>query len=531
MGSVLKSTAVVTLATLLSRILGLGRDVATAAFMGVSPAASAFLFAFSVPNLFRRLLGEGALTSAYVPILSQQQAEAGDCHKASTFSFLNQVLSWASIALFALMLLGCAVYGLGQLWLGQTSGEAGSLSGIPLRQQWSLGLQYGIWLLPYLWLVCTAALLGATLNTLGHFLVPALSAVWLNLCLIFALLASGGLLGLLPESIAWWLVWAVLAGGLLQVAAPGYLLWRSGWRPSWQPRLSAPIRALYQLFFPALAGAGVAQANVLVSRLLAFGLNTSAVTTLYLANRLVELPLGLFAIAVATVAFPRMSQCSARGDLPGFKNALTEGLSLVMALTLPAAVGLILLSEPIITGLFGWGRFDAQAVAMTSPLVNLYAVALPAYALSTLLAKALHASKDMRTPLRAAGVAFGVNLVAGLSLAPAYGTVGLASANVLSAGAQLLMLWRGWQHQTDSALRLRPSVKGSLCLALATLGMALAVNQAAHALAGFNLPPLVMVGACVVVGLISYSTILFILRPRWFQGIRAAISTRSKQGH
>ncbi len=424
--------AVVAASTLGSRVLGLLRDILTLSLLGTTPAAAAFLFAFTVPNLFRRLLGEGALTSALVPVFSETLSREG---KPAALRFANQALTRTAMALAVLIGLGLVVYGIAYLLLG-----AETRLGQDARERWRLGCILGVVLLPYMALICLAAAQGAVLNVLQRFAIHALSSVWLNIAMIATLLISGPLLGLGATSTAYLLAAGVLVGGLAQLFVPSMALRGEGWRWKWDTSGDERIGELRRLFLPAVAGAAILQINILVSRLLGFGLSDEALPALYLAARLVELPLGVFAIAVATVLFPSLSLHAASGDSQGMAKSFGQGLRVILAITVPAAVGLAMLAGPILRLLFEWGRFNATDVAVTRPVLIIFAVAMPSYAVSTLATRGFHAMKDTRTPVRVAAWSFFANLGVSLALIVPLGVIGLALANLISSALQAVML-------------------------------------------------------------------------------------------
>ena len=430
----LQNILIVAVSTLGSRVLGLLRDILMMGFLGLSATSSAFIFAFTVPNLFRRLLGEGALSSALIPIFSDALKQEG---KGPAFRFANRVLSRALVMLVVLTGVGIAANIIA--WVLIHRGGLADAFGAD-RRLWEKGCEMGVLLLPYMVLVCLAALMGGLLNVLQRFAVHALTAVWLNLAMILSLLVGGWWLGLRGDKLALALCAGVLAGGVAQLLVPMVALWRENWR--WRFDFSHTVRLseLNRIFLPAVAGAAVMQVNVLVSRMLAFGLNDTGVTALYLANRLVELPLGVFAIAVATVIFPNLALLAAAGDKPGIVRLYGEGLRLILAITVPAAVGLSVLSGPVLGLLFQWGRFDALDVEKTVPVLGVFACALPFYGLATMATRGFHSMKDTRTPVRLAVVSFVVNLGLSLGLMVPFGTVGLAVANLVSAGVQAVGL-------------------------------------------------------------------------------------------
>ncbi len=417
--------AVVSMSTVASRVLGLSRDILVFAALGASVWNSAFVLAFTLPNLFRRLLGEGALTSALVPVFSQVMEDEG---RERAFLFFNRVLTRLALALVVLVLA-----------VGVALTVLGGAGWVPER--WRLGAGLGGLLLPYMIFICLAAIVSAGLNLLGRFAAAALTPVVLNLAIIFAAVA-GLLSGAAPHRLVYWLCGGVLVGGLLQLLLPAWDLRRQGWRPGFRWDASPWLGRLWELFLPGLLGAAILQVNILISRVLAFALNETAASELYLASRLMELPLGVFTVAVATVFFPRLARSASRNDESGFTSAYLQGLRLVLAIAVPAGLGLALLGKPVLTLLFEWGAFDRTAVLRTVPLIAVYGIGLPFYSVATFATRGLHAGKDMRTPLRAAAVCLAANLVLSLALMGPFGAAGLAAANVGASLLQCLLLHR-----------------------------------------------------------------------------------------
>ncbi len=424
MGKFLENISIVAIATVLSRVLGLLRDILLFAFLGTGTLNSAFIFAFTLPNLFRRLLGEGALTSALVPILSEEM-EGG--RKNSAFQLLNRVLSRTFLALFGLVAVGSLI-----LW---------SIFSIPgLEERWYLGAGFGILLLPYMIFACLAAIISAGLNVLNRFAVAALSQVWLNLSIILALVVMGSLVAPSSVELVIGLCVGVLAGGVLQIAIPASVLRREGWKTRIVMGGSARLEELWTLFLPGLAGAAIIQVNTAVSRLLALWLREDAVSVLYLANRLIELPLGVFAIAVTTVTFPSLARLAANGNHTDFADIFRKGKRLILAITVPAAVGLVLLGRPILELFFAWGAFGQEEVEQTNSILVVYACGLPFYAIATYCTRGFHALKDTRTPMRLALLNFVLNIGFSLIFMQLFGMVGLALANVLAIIVHSLLL-------------------------------------------------------------------------------------------
>jgi putative peptidoglycan lipid II flippase len=420
----LKNIVVVSLSTVGSRVLGLLRDILIFAALGASLWNSAFILAFTLPNLFRRLLGEGALTSAIVPVFSDVLERDG---REGAFAFLNQVLLRLFLGLVVLVTFGVCVLGL----LARSD---------VLPERWALGAELAVVLLPYMIFICLAAIVSAGLNLVGRFAVAAATPILLNLAMIGAV-AAGMWLEAETARLVYWLCGGVLVGGLLQLVAPGWDLVRQGWRPQLRFKRVEAMGELWSLFLPGLMGAAILQVNILVSRLLAYTLDDSAVSVLYLASRLMELPLGVFTIAVATVFFPLLARAISAGDVAGFSKAFLQGMRLVVGISVPAGVGLVVLGEPILELLFQWGAFDRADVLATIPLIAIYGVGLPFYSAATFATRGLHAGKDMKTPVRVAGLCLAVNAVSGLIMMQFSGASGLAAANVLAAVVQTALLW------------------------------------------------------------------------------------------
>jgi putative peptidoglycan lipid II flippase len=414
--------------TLGSRVLGLVRDELIVGLLGSGAVASGVLFALLVPNLFRRLLGEGALTAAVMPVMSEELAEGG---RGRAFRFLNVVRSR-----MGLLMAGLTVVGMGVMW-AVSAWEFGAVAD---RHRIAAGLT--VVCLPYMPLVCLAALFTAALNLLGRFGVTSLSAVWLNVAMIGAV--GGAWVGGARDEVA--LAVAVCAGALvgggLQLAVPAVALAREGWRPGFSLEGSGAWVRLRGLFLPAVAGAGVQQVNFLVSRCLALNLDDQSLTVYYLANRVVELPIGVFAIAVSSVIFPAMAVHAAAGRRGELGSEFAHGMRLIFAINIPAAVGLMVLGEPVVRVLFEHGKFDAEATRATVPVLRVFAAGAPFYGVLALVGRGLNALGDVRSQARVAVWVFGVNLVLSPVLAWCWGAPGLAVANWVSVVFQCAVLWR-----------------------------------------------------------------------------------------
>lgn len=424
MSKKLKSIGLVSGLTVVSRVLGLLRDQLGAAIFGTTALNSAFVTAFRIPNLFRRLLGEGALTAAFIPALQEELTRRG---KPSAFALVNQVCSW--LLLFTGLIVGVAMLACSQarLWTGED-------------ERWYIAADLSVFLFPYLILICLAAVLSATLNVMHRFSEGALSPVLLNLSMIAALGGMGIHFSDTPLGRMHWLCGGVLVGGALQLLLPAASLFRQGWRPCPDLRLTPGVREIALLMLPGLWGAATYQINQLVIQGLAMSINDSAASLLFYSGRLMELPIGVFAIAISTVVYPLLSKHAAEGNHVAMGEDYLKGVRLILLINIPAALGLALLCEPIVRLLFERGLFTAADTAAMGPLLALAVVGLPFFSVVSLSARAFYAIKDTATPVRVATVAFAINLILAYALRPVLGVAGLVLASTVSVIVQSIGL-------------------------------------------------------------------------------------------
>lgn len=441
----LKNISVVAAATMVSRVLGLGRDMLVTAVFGLEAIASAFYTAFTLPNLFRRLLGEGALTAAFVPTLSEEIRRRG---RNGAFALVNQVLSWLLLASASVVTVGMI-----GLWVFGRIGSRAAIDGVAPETwtRWLAAADLGVVLFPYLVFVSLAAAFSAALQTLGRFLEPALSPIWLNLAMI-GLLAGGAYGGWAsePRGAMLWLCAGALIGGFFQMAVPAVALAREGWRPRADFGRGEPLRQILGLMGPTVFGSAVYLINLSVSRFIGLSLNDSAVAALNLSTRLMELPIGVFTVAVSTVVFPLIARYAAAGDWGQLASAYHKGVRLILAVNVPAAAGLAVLAEPIVRVLFQRGAFDGGDTAALGPVLVTYALGLPFLAWTNIVLRAFYAQKDTSTPVRAAVLSLLVNLGGSVLLMGPLGTVGLAVAGNLATIAQLVYLQSKLRRLNDS---------------------------------------------------------------------------------
>jgi len=441
----LQDIGVVSFLTSVSRVLGLARDLLATAILGVDSGINdAFVTAFNLPNLFRRLLGEGSLAAAFVPTLQHELKERG---REGAFALLSQVVSRLLVVTAGLAAVAMLVFSQSRRLAGHDS-------------KWYLAADLTAVLFPYLVFVCLAAALGAALNVLGKFWEAAISPVWLNLCMIGSLAGAGLLWKTSDSSVAAWLCGGVLLGGFFQMIVPAVALVREGWRPRFDLGRSDRVQEIARLMAPGLFGTAIYQINVFVSRLFAFSINKGEASMFFYSNRLMELPIGVFAIAVATVVYPLLAKHAAEKNHAALAHDYRRGVRLILLLNVPAAVGLAVLSTPIVRLLYERGRFTAADTAVMAPLLAWFAIGMPFFAVTSLMIRAFYASKDTVTPVKLATLSFVVNVSLGWWLKDSLGARGLVIASTVAVIIQALSL----QHLLGVSL---PGMKfGDLWLTL-----------------------------------------------------------------
>lgn len=408
--------------TMVSRVLGLFRDQLIAAVFGATAIGSAFVIAFQIPNLFRRLLGEGALTAAIVPVLADKSVKDG---KLASFGFLNFVLRKVLPSMVGLTLIGIGT-ALAFDFAAAGRSEAAVLTAVCM---------------PYMPLICVAALFTSAVNLSGRFGLAEIASGVLNLCMIVALGVFGENFATNDMDKAVWLCGGALVGGFFQLMIPLWGLRQEGWRPGLIHVDETAWKTLSLAFLPAALGAGVQQVNVLVSRGLAYNVSDAGLMYYYVANRIVELPIGLFSASVAVVIFPALATAFAGRDIPALARNYGRGMRLVLAINVGAACGLIALAAPIVQLLFQYGHFGVGDCANTSRLLVIFAIAMPFYAMISIVTRALNVAGQTKATLIAAVHALVVNAAGSLTAVWLnQGVEGLAWANALSTLWQYCVL-------------------------------------------------------------------------------------------
>ena len=395
--SLLKSTAIVSAMTTLSRVLGLLRDMVFARVFGAAAGTDAFFIAFKIPNFLRRLFAEGAFSQAFVPVLSEYKAQR---HEAEVRELVRHTAGTLLVVLFVLSVV--AVLAAPLLVMVFAPGFIGDPGRFELTAD-MLRVTF-----PYLLFISLTALAGSVLNSFGRFAVPAFTPVLLNLVLIAAALWAAPLFARPVMALAWGVFIAGLAQLLFQLPflhRLGLLRW-----PCWGGANDG-VRRIGRLMLPAIFGSSVAQVNLLFDTIIASFLAAGSVSWLYYSDRLVEFPLGVFGIALATVILPSLSQRHAEADPRAFAATLDWALRWVLLIGTPAMLGLALLAGPLLVTLFNYGEFDAQDVAMSRLSLTAYSLGLLGFIAVKVLAPGYFARQDTRTPVRIGVIAMLSNML------------------------------------------------------------------------------------------------------------------------
>lgn len=438
--NLLKSAVSVSAMTLLSRITGFARDVLLAVAFGAGFAMDAFVVAFRLPNLLRRLFAEGAFSQAFVPILGEYKSRRGE---EATRALAARVLGALAAALLVATAVGVVAAPL--LVYASAAGFAGD------ADKFGLTVTMLRICFPYIFFISLTSFAAGILNTWGHFKVPAFTPVLLNLSFIgFALFAAPYF-----ERPILALAWAVFAGGVLQLAfqVPFLLRIRMLPAPKWDPGDEGVARVL-KLMAPAALGVSVAQVSLVINTHIASWLGDGPVSWLYYADRLMEFPSALLGVALGTVLLPTLVKHHANQDAGAYSRLLDWGLRLTILLAAPAAVGLALLAAPLAATLFWHGEFTRHDVLMTRSALIAYAAGLTGIILVKILAPGFYARQNIRTPVKVALATLAVTQLANLALVPWLKHAGLAAA--ISVGATFNAGWLWWLMRRCGAWQAAP---------------------------------------------------------------------------
>lgn len=467
-GKLLKSGLIVSVMTLISRVLGLVRDVVVARLMGDGAAADVFFFANKIPNFLRRLFAEGAFAQAFIPVLTevnQQQDEA------ELKAFIAKVSGTLGAIVFVVAILGVvgspvvtALFGTGWFiaWLeGDAAGSKFELASTMLKITF-----------PYIAFISLTGLAGAVLNTLNKFAVAAFTPVLLNVCIIAC---AYGLTPYIAQP-AFALAWGVFIGGIVQLAFQLPFLYRAGVlvKPKWGWHDPGVVK-VRTLMIPALFGVSVGQINLLFDTLIASFLTTGSISWLYYSDRLLEFPLGLFGIAIATVILPTLSRNHVANNPEAFSGNMDWAIRMVCVLGIPAAVGLAFMAEPILTVIFQRGAFSEQTAKMASYSLIAYSFGLISFMLVKVLAPGFYSRQDTKTPVKFGIWCMAANMVFNLIFAIPYGYIGLAIATSLSATLNAGLLYVTLHRK--GVYRAKPETVGFIFkIILASVAMAAVIQ-------------------------------------------------------
>ena len=478
----LKSGLIVSSMTLISRLLGLVRDIVIAQLMGAGAAADLFFFANKIPNFLRRLFAERAFAQAFVPVLTEYEKTKSPDQVKLLIAVVSGTLGTIVTVITVFGVLGSSVitalFGFGwflQWWNGGEDAYKFELASYMLKITF-----------PYLWFITFTALSGAILNTLGKFAVAAFTPVFLNIAIISCALFLAP--NLQQPEIG--LAIGVFIGGAIQFFFQLPFLRRENLlvKPTWNWSHPGVVK-IRTLMIPALFGVSVSQINLLLDTFIASFLQTGSISWLYYSDRLLEFPLGLFGIAIATVILPSLSSSHVTQSGDNFTKTLDWGIRMVSLLGFPAMLGLIVLAEPMLRVLFMRGEFDLQDVSMAAMSLWAYASGLLSFMLVKVLAPGYYSRQDTKTPVKYGIIAMLSNMVLNIVFAIPYGYVGLAIATALSATLNACLLWSGlylrgvYQVQKNSVSVLLRIVVSALAMA----GALLFFNPALSAWADFSL--------------------------------------------
>lgn len=434
--ALVKSTSLVSAMTFISRILGFARDMIVAQVFGVTAAVDAFNVAFKIPNFMRGLFAEGSFSQAFVPVLSEYRQTKTSDEVRHFISHMSGILGFVLLIVTILGIVGAK---------GVVTVFAPGLD--PYRFIWATEMLRITF--PYLMLISLTAFTAAILNSYGKFGVPSFTPALLNVCLIATAFGMTRYFELPIEAQAW----GVLLAGFVQLFFQlpflhrlGFLTWpRFNWR-------DPGVQKVLKLMLPALFGASVGQISLLLNTIFASFLPIGSVTWLYFSDRLAYFPLGVFGVALATVVLPHLSRHHAANSHTNFAGTLEWGVRCNLLIGMPAAVGMLVLSAPLVISLFDYGKFTTHDVFMTQHSVIAYSIGLPAFMLVKVLSSAFYAKQNIKTPVRIAIAALVFNMILNAVFIFPLAHAGLALATSLSSWFNVgLLMWMLRRHQINSS--------------------------------------------------------------------------------
>ena len=517
--ALMRSIATVGGWTMVSRVLGFARDAMMAGVLGAGPAAEAFVVAFRLPNLFRRLFAEGALNAALVPIYAKRLERDG---KESAIRFGGEAAVLLVLTMLVLTVLAMAFMPFVILVLAPGFGAD--------ADTFALAVALSTITFPYLTFMALSALLSGMLNTVDRFGAAAAAPLLLNIVLIIAMGLS--LSDLLPTLPAFALAWGVFIGGVLQFGLIAWDCHRAGILVHLpRPRLSPDIISLLRRMGPGVLSAGVSQINTVVSTMLASLLPAGAIAHLYYADRVAQLPLGVIGVAISVALLPLLSLQLSAKDMTGASESLNRALEIGLLFTLPATAALIAMPMPVVDILFQRGAFSPEDAQITAAITAAMAIGLPSVVLAKILSPAFFARGDTRTPLILAAISMAANVLLAVLLMQAMGSVGIALAASLAAwinaGMMAAILSQRGHLPLDARFRRRLP---RLLLAAITMGLALyaGVQFIPQLVEGTLVLRIAALAGLVLIGAILYFTLAQVLGGTDLRDVKRALTRRRR---
>lgn len=436
----LRSTSLVSGNTVVSRLLGFLRDMIWAQAFGASAGFDAFIVAFRLPNFMRRLFAEGAFAQAFVPVLAEKQTKSSPEEVKTFIAHISGVLT---IALIITVILGvCFAPLLIDIFA-------------PGFSQHGYRHIYAVHMLritmPYILFISLVALSGAVLNTFGNYGIPSFTPVLFNVCLILAAVFLGPAMHIPVFALSW----GLLAAGIVQFFFQLPFLWQKKLLVTPRPSLKDPdVRKVLKLMVPALFGVSVAQISVMIDTIFASFLPAGSVTWLYFSERLMNFPLGVFGVGIATVILPYLSRGHVSQDHERYNNTFDWAMRLLLLIGIPSSIGLFVLAGPLIATLFGHGKFNTHDVLMTRQSLMTFAVGVQAFMMVKVLASAFYAKQNIKLPVKIAAFSMLCNMIFNTILIGPMAHAGLALATsisgIINAGLLLFFLMRKKLYQPQT---------------------------------------------------------------------------------
>ena len=499
-----KAIGVVGVSTLLSRIFGYIRDVVFAWFFGAGLISDTFITAFQIPNLLRRLFGEGSLSIAFIPVFTEYLTKYG---RKEAFKLASSALRLLSVILVIVAILG--------ITLSPLIIKLIAPGFYLLPEKYKLTVALTRIMFPYIIFICLVALSMGILNALGHFAAPALAPVFLNVSMIGSLFIVS-LFSTSPERRVMGLAVGVLAGGLLQLLLQVPFLIKKGFYFWEKSKLYHPgLKKIGVLVLPAIFGAAVYQVNIIVGRLLASLLAQGSVSYLYYADRLIQFPLGIFAVAASTAVLPTMARQASFSNTDGLRDTFVQALNLVFFISIPSMIGLIVLREPIVGLLFKRGAFDAQATQNTAAALMYYGFGLWAFSGVRIVVSAFYAMQDTKTPVRLAIISIVANIFLGIILMIRLDYRGLALATSIASMLNLVLLLQalreklGFIGYRNIAVSTCKTICSSAIMGIAIWIVSLLIIPLIES--SFSSMLLILI-ACIMTGIIVFSLASLLLK-------------------